>query len=130
MKLPFSPGIIHPNLFPEHSHPMQVNFGDCFKWAWCAYKLFNDVELYSQECHAFIKYRGKFYDSESLEGVKKYSRLRTIKDHIGMFPAPVKMEPQEFINYWSSENKCDWNKLNENINALGRLLVPKGKNFG
>lgn len=129
MKLPFSPGIIHPNLFPQYPHPMQINFGDCFKWAWAAFRLFNNVELYSQQCHAFIKYRGKFYDSESLDGVKVYSKLRTIKDYIGMFPRPIPMSPKDFIDYWSINNYCDWNNLNEKIMLLGQSLVPMGRVF-
>lgn len=132
MKLPFQPSLIHNNFFSNHLHPMEINFGDCYKWAWIAHKLFNDVELWSHESHAFIKYRGKFYDSEMLDGTKNYRRLRTIKESLGMFPSAVKMSPNEFIPYWGVYHQCDWNALNAKINLVGQSLVSKvlnGKSF-
>lgn len=52
-----------------------INTGRCFMWAFLAYKLFQDVELYDTDVHAFVKYNGKFYDSETHKGVKDWRKL-------------------------------------------------------
>lgn len=130
MKLPFQPNIIHSNFFSKYPHPIEINFGDCFKWAWIAYKLFQDVELWSHESHAFIKYRGKFYDSETLSGTKNYRRIRTVKDNSDMGPAASKMTANEFMEYWCVHYTCDWNALNAQINLFGQSMVTKSFHFG
>ncbi len=88
------------------------------------------MELWSHESHAFIKYRGKFYDSETLNGIKNYRRIRTVRDHSGMGPSAVKMTASEFMAYWSVYQACDWNALNANINLFGQSMVTKGLSFG
>lgn len=108
--LPFNPRIIHPFFFSQHSHPMLINFGDCFRWAWIAYKLFQDVQLWSTEYHAFIQHENLFYDSECLSGTKPWRRLRTVKDTD--YSVANKMSPASFQAFWSQENEVDWSALN------------------
>ena len=111
MKLSFQPERIHPYFFPQYRHPIQINYGDCFRWAYLASKLFKGVELWSYYLHAFISYDGKFYDSECLFGTKKWQKLRTIKENRGLFPKACRMSEKEFTDYWSRFNCCDWNEL-------------------
>lgn len=117
----FQPEIIYPNFFAHYKHPIMINFGDCYKWAYIAYKLFDGVELWSSENHAFIKYKDKFYDSESLDGVKSSYKLRTNKE----YPAPgcpSRMQIPEFQFFWGQPNRCDWDELDRQISAyLGSI---------
>lgn len=131
MKLPFQPSLIHPNFFRQYISPIEINYGDCFKWAWVAHKLFEDVELWSHESHAMIKRRGRFYDSEALDGIKNWRRLRTIKDNSGIgYPSAEKMSAFSFIPFWNCYNKCDWNALNAKINFFGQSMMTNGNSFG
>jgi hypothetical protein len=106
---------------------MEVNYGDCYKWAWIAYKIFNDVELWSHESHAFIRYRRKFYDSETLNGIENWHRIRTIKEnaaHYRNVPA-IKMSPIQYVEYWNVLNDCDWSGLNEKIDGVKNYLASE-----
>lgn len=129
MKLPFQPNLIHPNFFQHYNNPIEINFGDCFKWAFIAYRLFNDVELWSHEIHAFIKYRGRFYDSETLDGIKNWRRIRTIKEIGGGFPSARKMSVSEYLPYWQVHDKCNWNALNVKIDFFSKSLFFKENGF-
>lgn len=127
MRLSFQPSIIHPYFFPQHSHPMEINFGDCFKWAWIAFKLFKNVELWSNEIHAFFKYKDKFYDSECLDGIKSWRRLRTIVSL--PYSQAIRMSPSDFLAHWNTLNKCDWNALEAKINLFGQSLMDNRECF-
>jgi hypothetical protein len=52
-----------------------INKGRCFAWAYLAFKIFDGVELWDTWGHAFIKYRGKFYDSDRPRGEKDWRDL-------------------------------------------------------
>jgi hypothetical protein len=60
--------------FPDVYAP-DINCGDCWMWAYYAWSIYKDVELWDIDCHAFIKYNGKFYDSERPRGVKDWRKL-------------------------------------------------------
>lgn len=53
----------------------RINQGHCFAWAYIAYNLFEDVELWDTDIHAFIKYKGKFYDSDRPNGEDDWEDL-------------------------------------------------------
>lgn len=55
--------------------PPEINYGKCFIWAYIAFHLYEDVELWSFGNHAFVKYDGKFYDSERPNGEEDWSDL-------------------------------------------------------
>jgi hypothetical protein len=63
--------------FPEtyRGNPAKINKGQCFRWAFIAYNLFEDVELWSYGIHAFVKVEKKFYDSERLQGEEDWKDL-------------------------------------------------------
>ena len=52
-----------------------INCGDCYRWAYIAYKLYEGVELWSNDSHAFPYQRGRFFDSESPQGEKSLEDL-------------------------------------------------------
>jgi hypothetical protein len=118
MKIQFNPSIIQSIFFPTIAHPIEINFGDCFKWAWIASRLFDGVQLWSHETHAFIKRGDKFYDSEYLAGIKNWRNLRTIKD-FGESDQPIsmRMTKEQFIAYWSANYSTDWEELNRKIDS-------------
>jgi hypothetical protein len=72
--------------FPEQDlrdNPQQINKGLCMRWAYMAYIMFEGVELYSIGAHAFVKYQGKFYDSERLQGEEDWKDLPACNFGVG-----------------------------------------------
>lgn len=64
--------------FPEvdlKADPAKINRGLCMRWAYMAFHMFEGVELWDYGSHAFIRYQGKFYDSERLQGVEDWKDL-------------------------------------------------------
>ena len=86
-------------------NPEEINDGWCFQWAYMAYIAFNDVELCSVPGHAFIKYKGKYYDSERLNGVDDWMELPTMKYCGRWISSDKKFEPVTeayFIREWEA----------------------------
>lgn len=72
----FNPNFITKTYFPDFvNNPDKINYGQCFMWAYLAHETFSGVELWDTGVHAFVKYRGKFYDSETPEGVNDLEDL-------------------------------------------------------
>jgi len=68
--------LITRNFFPEYvGHEKGINSGNCFNWAYVAYRLYKNVQLWQNSAHAFVKQNGKFYDSESPFGTNHYANL-------------------------------------------------------
>lgn len=73
----FKPSLVTKHVFPNYKDPEVINQGECFIWAYSAYLIFQGVEIWHAPCHAFVKYRNRFYDSESLKGEQSYRDLKT-----------------------------------------------------
>ena len=58
--------------------PNEINWGRCFMWAYLSFHTFKGLELWDCPVHAFIKYKEKFYDSETLRGTDDYRKLPCI----------------------------------------------------
>ena len=72
----FEPALVTKEFFPNDVKvPKRINYGKCFLWAYAAHKIFQGAELWDMPSHAFVRYRGKFYDSETLNGVKDWRDL-------------------------------------------------------
>ena len=71
----FRPGRICPHFFSHCKDPKEINKGECFIWAYLAHLLHVGVEIWYVDCHAFVRYKGKFYDSENLKGVRDWRDL-------------------------------------------------------
>jgi len=69
--------------FPTVSDPSDLNTGRCFLWAYYAFRLYDKVHLWDSGIHAFIRYRGKFYDSERSEGVTDWKDLPATNFGVG-----------------------------------------------
>src|ERR1022692_947536 len=113
----FDGDFITKTYFSKYS-PTDINWGQCFHWAYCAYKVFHKckIELWSTKVlggHAFIKMNGKFYDSESPFGENTYQELACFKR--GFKSNAMKQRLSEFEEYW------EWNKF-EDFDILFREL--------
>jgi hypothetical protein len=94
--------------FFSHIDVEEINCGDCYNWAYLAYKVFHkcDIELWSTYAwghHAFIKIGNRFYDAESPRGVKNYRNLHCFKDpeYKDFSPNSRKQTLREFKRFWS-----------------------------
>lgn len=66
---------INKTFFPDYKDVKVINQGECFLWAYIAFQLYEGVQLWTFGSHAFVKYKGKFYDSERPRGVKDWKDL-------------------------------------------------------
>lgn len=68
--------LITREFFPEYvGKEGDINCGDCYRWAYIAYKLYSNVSLYSNEVHAFPCQKDLYFDSESPDGVEEIHQL-------------------------------------------------------
>jgi hypothetical protein len=96
----FKPSLIQPIL---EEPPRGINRGKCFAWAYLAHLMFEGVELWDTNCHAFVKAGNRFYDAERLQGVEDWRELPAIKrrrwrgmaKHLGS-----KRTPHRFRRRW------------------------------
>lgn len=73
---PFQPLIVTAAYFNSYLNaPEKLNEGICWQWAYLAHKTFKDVELWDICDHAFVRYHGKFYDSERPFGEVEWEDL-------------------------------------------------------
>jgi len=100
-----------------------INKGYCFNWAMLAYRTYGGklctVTNYSG--HAFIKLKGKYYDSETPKGVKNWRLLKAYKGDQKKDVLKAKVKDMKitnevyFIKHWEQEGKytfVDIMKLN------------------
>jgi hypothetical protein len=68
---------INNKFFSHHTRASDINQGECFLWAYLAYRLYKNVELWDMGAHAFVrdKVTGKFYDSERPQGEEDWKEL-------------------------------------------------------
>jgi len=82
---PLNVDFINKTFFKEYKDVAVINQGECFLWAYIAYRLYKNVELWDMECHAFVrdKVTGKFYDSERPLGEENWKDLPATNFGIG-----------------------------------------------
>jgi hypothetical protein len=110
-KLPhFKPSLVTKAFFPHH-HPSYINEGECFIWAYYASLLFKDVRLWHLSHHAFVRYHGRFYDSEVLRGSPDWQDLPATKCSYPCRPEPVSV--QQFKDRWNFIHlyNVSWEKM-------------------
>ncbi len=66
-----------------YASPEDINDGGCFEWATEVFSLVFGSKIvnkdYAGGYHCFIEYRGRFYDSETLGGTKRWQSLPYFK---------------------------------------------------
>lgn len=105
---PFQPKIIT-NLF-KYSNPEQINEGECFVWAYYAFLIFKDVKLCYTRCHAFVKYNGKYYDSEAHAGENDWRDLKANDFGFGSSKNGLEksVSVKQFKYFWRDEPERFW----------------------
>ena len=97
-----------------------INQGHCMFWAFVAYKLYSDVELWSNEDHAFVKYNGKFYDSETPKGVDRWQELPCNSRGLayGQIEKSRMQRLDRFKSYWLEHGRYGaivWDRFDEQV---------------
>lgn len=104
----FQPGLVTKTFFSTYDDVSVINQGKCFIWAYLTFLLFKDVELWYMNSHAFVKYRGRFYDSERLQGVYNWQDLPATENGddiakrftVEQFKHGWRGQPQRFNTSW------------------------------
>lgn len=73
---PINVGLINREFFPNDLDDLHyINQGRCWLWAYIAFRLYPRVELWTTGVHAFVRFQGKFYDSERPLGEEDHNNL-------------------------------------------------------
>ena len=103
----FKPSLVTKSFFPEYDDVAIINHGECFIWAYAAFMMFEGIELWYNGCHAFVRYRGRFYDSEVLRGSRDWADLPATEGGGVPIQVPVSKfrldwggNPREFNTSW------------------------------
>jgi hypothetical protein len=107
----FKPSLITKRFFPGYLDVSVINEGECFIWAYLAHLIFKDVEIWDVNCHAFIKYHGRFYDSETLRGSPDWQDLPATE---GSECPPRRHSVESFKRTWRSNPRwfnTSWSKI-------------------
>ena len=103
---PLDVKFINKSFFPQYS-PDAINCGRCFLWAYIAHHMYAGAKLRCIQCHAFIEYDGKFYDSEVPHGFKDWTKLPATFNGHGHFSLEVqpleKHTGKTFKRCWRSQ---------------------------
>jgi hypothetical protein len=97
----FQPSFVTKKFFPNH-RPDRINNGECFVWAYTAHLLFLDTQLWWTPCHAFIKYHGRFYDSEAHRGERNWQDLRA-NSCLGYGYSAARVTVAQFKFHWRTQ---------------------------
>jgi hypothetical protein len=121
----FDADFISKTFFPkdwENKKLDSINTGRCYDWAYLAYCLFEDVNLWTTDNHAWIEYQGKFYDSVS-QGYDDANELPSNSNRNWYVRGPSKVDSVEsFKTLWNcigAGRTYHWGDLVESIKQLG-----------
>jgi hypothetical protein len=127
---PIDVDYINRTFFPKDLNDLEsINSGRCFLWAYIAYRLYKDAQLYDMGSHAFVysKSTKRYYDSEVPQGVKRWRKLRATYNGQGCGCSSCTSGKHsqkilgKFRDRWrgSAEyHKVDWKALNFKIKAV------------
>lgn len=89
---------INNKFFSHHARASDINQGECFLWAYYAYRLYKNVELWDMGSHAFVrdKVTGKFYDSERPNGEVDWKELPATNWGHGCGCSRCQQPPRQF----------------------------------
>lgn len=120
----FQPALVTKEFFPEFiNNPRRINFGRCFIWAYVASQMFENVELWDTDMHAFVRYMGKFYDSETLNGTVEWQELPIVRD-FGYTSASHEASPRSLPDYFSlweesrEQFNVNWSEIDRKIEEI------------
>lgn len=118
---PLNVKLITEEFFPSYvGAEAIINEGQCMFWSYIAYKLYSGVELWSNEDHAFVKYNGKFYDSETPKGVDRWQELPCNSRGLayGQIEKSHMQRLDRFKSYWLRHGRYGtmvWDRFDEHV---------------
>lgn len=82
---PINVEFVNKTFFPNDHNVSEINKGRCFVWAYIAYRLYKDAQLYDYGTHAFVrsKTNRRYYDSERSNGEKSWLDLPATNFGVG-----------------------------------------------
>lgn len=118
----FQPSLVTETFFSGYDHPSHINDGECFIWAYLTFLIFKDVEMWYMDCHAFVKYRGRFYDSERLNGVEDWQDLPATE---GGGSVAKRYTVEQFKYGWRGQPKLRLNTSWEELEGYARKVLRR-----
>lgn len=120
---------INRTFFPDYLDVSVINMGECFLWAYLAYRLYKNIELWDMGAHAFVrdKVTGKFYDSERPQGESDWRNLPATNFGQGCGCPRCQDPPRKFktarkFRYsWrgmAKRHHVSWKKLHQEIKEV------------
>ena len=120
---------INKTFFPEYLDVAIINYGECFIWAYIAYRLYSNLELWDMEAHAFVRSTktGKFYDSERPQGVDDWKELPATNSGQGcgcytcQLPAQKYLSVATFCDTWKDQQErfgIDYKEIDRRIERV------------
>ena len=105
----------------KHNNLRGINSGRCYDWAYLAYRMFADIQLWTTDFHAWVRYGRKYHDSETGRfGVLNFMELGCNRRNAYPVPwekqAPKLMGVDEFKKFWNgrgSGHRRHWDSLLE-----------------
>lgn len=107
----FNGAFISRHFFPDffkHNNRRGINGGKCYDWAYLAYRMFEGIQLWTTDYHAWVQYGRKYHDSETGKfGVVNFMELGCCKRNCFPVPwesqAPIRMDVEPFKDFWNRE---------------------------
>lgn len=123
----FHKDIVTKVFFPHESIEL-INTGYCYDWAYIAYCLWKEVELWSNNIHAWIKVGNKFWDSESL-GEQDFNELPCLIRNPWWVEDMVKanhISIEDFKDFWMKNGRLKydhWDRMVERIQKKSEVIL-------
>jgi len=126
----FSASFVTRTFYPyEYKHKCrdEINMGQCYDWAYIAYCLWANVELWTSDYHAWVKVGTKFYDSETFNGDPDLKKLGCNRRCGWGEVEPMQVSAHKFKVIWDTYGhpNHEWDLQVEKITKLGLNIVRK-----
>jgi len=106
--------------FPQTS-PRIINSGNCYNWAYVAYRNYNNAELFTVESyggHAFVKIGRCYFDAQNPGGTEHWMQLDLLQEMCrGNIHKviPWQQSLDVFLQYWQENGKHSIINVGENV---------------
>ena len=118
---PLDVHFINQTFFPNDD-VKDINYGRCFLWAYTAFRLYKRVELWDFEIHAFVRYEGRFYDSERPLGELDWRDLPATNWGPATYEPARRVSPKTYKKRWAPSAE-DFNVVWKDVRAQVQKVV-------
>lgn len=129
---PLDVRFINETFFPEYKDVSVINEGECFHWAYVAFRLYKGVQLWDISTHAFVRYDGKFYDSERPLGEEDWKDLPAANFGVGTSYEARPISPREFKKAWRGSARrfrVVWKDVRAQVQKVVQHEIILGNNL-